>query len=245
MQAARDLIQLMDEMRQERLRQPSDDLTSALVHAELDGDRLTVEELGSFFVLLTAAGNETTRNAIAHGVRLLDEYPDQRRLWQSDFEAYYKTAIEGIVRYASPVIYMRRTTLCDTELGGQRLREGEKVILYYTSANRDEAVFDNPDTFDISRKKNDHVGFGAGRTLLPRRQSGPPRNGSHVPRTVSAYARYSHDRRAGTPEVQFCPRHQTHAVCVYARAGGRLAARPGKTGRHSTCKPDLSQLVSA
>jgi cytochrome P450 len=161
-QAARDLFQLMDEMRQERLRQPSDDLTSALVHAELDGDRLTVEELGSFFVLLTAAGNETTRNAIAHGVRLLDEHPDQRRLWQSDFEAYYKTAIEEIVRYASPVIYMRRTTLCDTELGGQRLREGEKVILYYTSANRDEAAFDHPDTFDISRTKNDHVGFGAG-----------------------------------------------------------------------------------
>ena len=161
-QAARDLFQLMDEMRQERLRQPSDDLTSALVHAELDDDRLTVEELGSFFVLLTAAGNETTRNAIAHGIRLLDEHPDQRRLWQSDFEAYYKTAIEEIVRYASPVIYMRRTTLCDTELGGQRLREGEKVILYYTSANRDEAAFDHPDTFDISRTKNDHVGFGAG-----------------------------------------------------------------------------------
>ena len=161
-QAARDLSQLMDEMRQERLRQPTDDLTSALVHAELDGDRLTLEELGSFFVLLTAAGNETTRNAIAHGIRLLEEHPDQRRLWQSDFEAYAKTAIEEIVRYASPVIYMRRTALCDTELGGQRLREGEKVLLFYASANRDEAVFDDPDTFDISRTKNDHVGFGAG-----------------------------------------------------------------------------------
>ena len=162
-QAARDLFQLMDEMRKERLRRPSGDLTSVLVHAELDGDRLTVEELGSFFVLLTAAGNETTRNAIAHGIRLLDEHPDQRRLWQSDFEAYYKTAIEEIVRYASPVIYMRRTTVCETELGGRQLREGEKVVLYYTSANRDETVFDNPDTFDISRKKNEHVGFGAGR----------------------------------------------------------------------------------
>ena len=161
-QAARDLFQLMDEMRRERLQQPTDDLTSALVHAELDGDRLTVEELGSFFVLLTAAGNETTRNAIAHGVRLLDEHPEQRRLWQSDFAASAKTAIEEIVRYASPVIYMRRTALCDTELGGQRLREGEKVLMFYTSANRDEAVFDDPDTFDISRKKNDHVGFGAG-----------------------------------------------------------------------------------
>ena len=180
-QAARDLFQLMDEMRRERLQQPTDDLTSALVHAELDGDRLTVEELGSFFVLLTAAGNETTRNAIAHGVRLLDEHPEQRRLWQSDFATYAKTAIEEIVRYASPVIYMRRTALCDTELGGQQLREGEKVLMFYTSANRDEAVFDDPDTFDISRKKNEHIGFGARSPLLPGRQSGPPRDGGHVP----------------------------------------------------------------
>lgn len=160
--AARELFQLMDEMRRRRLEQPTDDLTSALVYAELEGERLTVDELGSFFVLLTAAGNETTRNAISHGVRLLCEHPDQRRLWESDFDAHSKTAIEEIVRHASPVIYMRRTTTCATELGGQRLGEGEKVMLCYASANRDEAVFDDPDVFDITRKKNEHVGFGVG-----------------------------------------------------------------------------------
>lgn len=160
--AARELFQLMDDMRRQRLAQPTDDLTSALVHAEVEGDRLTVDELGSFFVLLTAAGNETTRNAISHGVRLLCEHPDQRALWMSDFDAYAKTAIEEIVRYASPVVYMRRTTTRATELGGQPLDEGAKVILYYASANRDSAVFDAPDTFDITRQKNEHVGFGVG-----------------------------------------------------------------------------------
>lgn len=160
--AARELFQLMDDLRRQRLAQPTDDLTSALVHAEVEGDRLTVDELGSFFVLLTAAGNETTRNAISHGVRLLCEHPDQRALWTSDFEAYAKTAIEEIVRYASPVVYMRRTTTRATELGGQPLDEGAKVILYYASADRDPAVFDDPDTFDIARQKNEHVGFGVG-----------------------------------------------------------------------------------
>ena len=160
--AARELFQLMDDLRRQRLAQPTDDLTSALVHAEVEGDRLTVDELGSFFVLLTAAGNETTRNAISHGVRLLYEHPDQRALWTADFDAYAKTAIEEIVRYASPVVYMRRTTTRATELGGQPLDEGVKVILYYASANRDPAVFDDPDTFDIARQKNEHVGFGVG-----------------------------------------------------------------------------------
>ena len=160
--AARELFQLMDDLRRQRLAQPTDDLTSALVHAEVEGDRLTVDELGSFFVLLTAAGNETTRNAISHGVRLLCEHPDQRALWMSDFDAYAKTAIEEIVRYASPVVYMRRTTTRATELDGQPLDEGVKVILYYASANRDPTVFDDPDTFDITRQKNEHVGFGVG-----------------------------------------------------------------------------------
>ena len=116
----------MADMRQQRLQHPSDDLTSALVHAELDGDRLTDQDLRSFFVLLVAAGNETTRNAISHGIKLLSDFPDQRALWQSDFDAYAKTAIEEIVRWASPVIYMRRTTTCDTEIGGQSAASGRE-----------------------------------------------------------------------------------------------------------------------
>ncbi len=161
-QAGQSLSQLMADMRQQRLQHPTDDLTSALVYAELDGDRLTDQDLRSFFVLLVAAGNETTRNAISHGLKLLHDFPDQRALWQSDFDAYTKTAIEEIVRWASPVIYMRRTTTCDTEVGGQPLRQGEKVLLLYASANRDEAVFANPYGFDITRNPNEHLGFGAG-----------------------------------------------------------------------------------
>ena len=161
-QAGQSLSQLMADMRQQRLQHPTDDLTSALVYAELDGDRLTDQELSSFFVLLVAAGNETTRNAISHGIKLLSDFPDQRALWQSDFDAYAKTAIEEIVRWASPVIYMRRTTTCDTEVGGQLLRQDEKVLLLYASANRDEAVFEDPYGFDITRSPNEHLGFGAG-----------------------------------------------------------------------------------
>ena len=162
MQAGQGLSQLMADMRKQRLQRPTDDLTSALVYAELDGDRLTDQELSSFFVLLVAAGNETTRNAISHGIKLLCDFPEQRRLWQSDFDTYYKTAIEEIVRWASPVIYMRRTALCDTEIGGQPLKQGEKVMLLYASANKDEDAFDDPYGFDITRSPNEHVGFGAG-----------------------------------------------------------------------------------
>ncbi len=162
LQAGQNLSQLMADMRQQRLQQPTDDLTSALVHAELDGDRLTDQELGAFFVLLVAAGNETTRNALSHGLTLLCDFPEQRALWQADFDAYAKTAIEEIVRWASPVIYMRRTTTCDTEIGGQPLRQGEKVLLLYASANKDEAVFADPYGFDITRSPNEHLGFGAG-----------------------------------------------------------------------------------
>lgn len=122
----------LKDLRQQRLQNPTDDLTSALVHAEAAGDRLSVDELGSFSVLLTAAGNETTRNAISRGIKLLCDYPDQRQLWQSDFDAHYKTAIKKIVRWASPVIYMRRTTMCDTEIGGQALRERKEVWLLYS-----------------------------------------------------------------------------------------------------------------
>jgi cytochrome P450 len=160
LQAGKALYALMDDLRRHRQKHPSNDITSALVHAEVDGDRLTNQEIGSFFILLTAAGNETTRNAISHGLKALCDHPDQRALWQQDFETHRETAVEEIVRWASPVIYMRRTTACDTELGGQPLRAGEKVVLYYNSANRDEAMFPEPYRFDLTRSPNLHVGFG-------------------------------------------------------------------------------------
>jgi cytochrome P450 len=158
--AGRALVDLMNEIAAERRREPKDDLTSQLLTASVDGQTMSDQELASFFVLLVAAGNETTRNAISHGMKALSENPDQRRKWAADFEAVAPTAVEEIVRWASPVIHFRRTTTRDTELGGQKLREGEKIVLWYNSANRDEAVFADPYRFDVTRTPNEHVGFG-------------------------------------------------------------------------------------
>jgi cytochrome P450 len=154
------LAELMNELAAERRKNPKDDLTSQLLNAEIDGEILTDQELASFFVLLVAAGNETTRNAISHGMKALSDHPDEKRKWVADFETVAPTAVEEIVRWASPVIHFRRTVTEDTELGGQKLRTGEKIVLWYNSANRDEAVFDEPFRFDVTRKPNEHVGFG-------------------------------------------------------------------------------------
>jgi len=157
-----ELSALAEEQANDRLADPTDDLTSALMHAEVDGQRLTASELASFFILLVVAGNETTRNAITHGIWQLTLDPAQRAAWAGDLERHMPTAIEEVVRYASPVMHFRRTATADCELGGQQLREGDKVVIWFTSANRDERVFDDPDRFDIGRTPNDHVGFGAG-----------------------------------------------------------------------------------
>ena len=154
------LRDLMNELGESRRQNPTDDLTSLLINAEVDGEKLSPEDLASFFILLVVAGNETTRNAISHGVKGLHDNPDQRRLWMDDFDGVKKTAIEEIVRWASPVIFMRRTTTRPCELGGQQLGEGEKVVLFYSSGNRDEDVFENPYRFDLRRTPNEHVGFG-------------------------------------------------------------------------------------
>jgi cytochrome P450 len=155
-----ELSELMQDLGRQRAAQPTDDLTSALINTEVDGDRLTGQELGSFFVLLVVAGNETTRNAISHGMKALCDYPEQRTVWAADFERVAPSAVEEIVRWATPVIHFRRTATRDTEIGGQPIRAGEKVVLWYCSANRDEAVFDDPFRFDVRRDPNDHVGFG-------------------------------------------------------------------------------------
>jgi methyl-branched lipid omega-hydroxylase len=158
--AGKDLAELMKDLRKHRLANPTGDLTSIIVNAEIDGDRLSEAELGSFFILLATAGNETTRNAISHGMHALCTFPEQRALWQQDFDGVAKSAIEEIVRWASPVIFMRRTTTRPTVLGGQELPEGAKCLLFYNSGNRDEAVFEDPYRFDVRRSPNEHVGFG-------------------------------------------------------------------------------------
>jgi cytochrome P450 len=160
LQAGAALGSLMAEMAADRRKNPKDDLTTALLQKDQEDGAMTDEELASFFVLLVVAGNETTRNAISHGMKALCDYPDQRRAWAGDFDGMADTAVEEIVRWASPVIHMRRTCTRDTELGGQPLAEGEKVVLWYASANRDEAVFADPYRFDLARRPNEHVGFG-------------------------------------------------------------------------------------
>ena len=162
MAAGLELFQYAQRLGAERLSQPRDDITSALMHAEVDGQRLTEQELGSFFILLVAAGNETTRNAISHGMRALTDWPDERRKWQQDFRRYQPTAVEEIVRWATPVMHFRRTAARDTVIGGQVIKEGDKVVLWYNSANRDERKFPDPYRFDIGRDPNEHVGFGGG-----------------------------------------------------------------------------------
>src|SRR5262249_2495538 len=118
------LADLMKDLRKQRLDHPTEDLTTVLLNAAIDGDRLTEQEMGCFSILLAGAGNETTRNAISHGMKALCDFPDARRAWSADFEAVTPTAIEEIVRWASPVIFMRRTATCDAEIGGQAVREG-------------------------------------------------------------------------------------------------------------------------
>ena len=162
MSAAAELYGFAQTLARDRQARPRDDITTALMQAEVDGERLTEQELGSFFILLVVAGNETTRNAISHGMKALTDFPDERARWMADFERVAPTAVEEIVRWATPVIHFRRTTTRDVTIGGQQIRAGEKVILWYNSANRDEAVFPDPHRFDVTRTPNDHVGFGAG-----------------------------------------------------------------------------------
>ncbi|ROO91037.1 cytochrome P450 [Actinocorallia herbida] len=143
-----------------RMKNPNGDLTSALVNANVDGEALTPQEFGAFFLLLVVAGNETTRNAIAHGLKLFTDHPEQRALLLEDFDGRIAPAVDEIIRYASPVIFMRRNVTRDYELNGHRFKAGDRVSLYYPSANRDETVFTDPDAFDITRSPNPHIAFG-------------------------------------------------------------------------------------
>jgi cytochrome P450 len=150
------------EIAKDRAKHPADDLMTAMVQAEVDGQKLTLDELGAFFVLISVAGNDTTRQATAHTMLALTRFPDQRRLLLEDLEGRIDTAVEEFVRYSTPVMTFRRTATSDTELGGQQIAEGDRVVMFYPSGNRDEAVFDDPDRFDIERKPNRHLGFGGG-----------------------------------------------------------------------------------
>ena len=150
------------ELAEERRSHPTSDLMSLLVQAEIDGRKLTDDELGAFFVLLSVAGNDTTRNTISLTTMALQEFPDQRTLLAQDYDEFIKPAMEEFVRWASPVMTFRRTATRDTVIRDQEIKEGDWVMLMYSSGNRDDRVFTDPYTFDVRRKPNNHVGFGGG-----------------------------------------------------------------------------------
>ncbi|TKJ30983.1 cytochrome [Blastococcus sp. CCUG 61487] len=158
-EAGMNMAALMERLAAERLENPTDDLTTALVNSEVEGEKLTHQEIASFFILLLVAGNETTRTAIAQGLLALSENPEQRERWMAD-PSLDKTAVEEIVRYVSPVTWMRRTATQDGELNGHSFKEGDKFLLFYAAANRDPEAFEDPHAFDVGRNPNNHVGFG-------------------------------------------------------------------------------------
>lgn len=147
---------------EERRANPGPDLFSSLVQAEVDGERLTDHQIASFFVLLTIAGIDTTRQSLAHGLRALTTHPDQRAWLMEDLVGRMPTAVEEFVRWATPIMTFRRTASRDCELDGVQITRGDKLVMFYSSANRDSAAIDRPEQLDLSRHPNPHVGFGGG-----------------------------------------------------------------------------------
>lgn len=150
------------ELAEQRRAHPESDLMTMLVQAEVDGRRLTDDELGAFFVLLSVAGNDTTRNTTSLTTMALQQFPDQRALLEKDFDGHIKVAIEEFLRWSTPVMTFRRTATRDTVLHDQQIKEGDWVLMMYPSGNRDERVFDKPNAFDIRRNPNPHIAFGGG-----------------------------------------------------------------------------------
>ena len=156
------LHQVAGELAADRRANPGDDLITSLVEAEVDGDRLTDAEIAAFFVLLAVAGNDTTRQTMSHAAKALTDFRDERAWLAADFDDRIPSAVEEFVRWATPVMTFRRTASRDCELGGQDIRKGEKVVMFYSSGNFDERAFDHPEKFVLGRKPNQHVGFGGG-----------------------------------------------------------------------------------
>jgi cholest-4-en-3-one 26-monooxygenase len=159
--AAAELFMYANELAADRLQHPREDLVSELMHGEVEGHRLSLAEFNSFFMLLLVAGNETTRNLVSGGLLALIEHPEERARLQAD-PSLIPTAVEEMLRWVTPVNLFRRTATRDVEVRGQQIREGDKVVLFYASANRDEEVFPDAERFDVGRQPNDHLAFGIG-----------------------------------------------------------------------------------
>jgi cholest-4-en-3-one 26-monooxygenase len=155
--AAAELVGYAMAMAEDRRQCPRDDIVTKLVHAQVEDGQLSSDEFGFFVILLAVAGNETTRNAISHGMLAFLEDPGQ---WEQFKAERPDTAADEIVRWATPVTVFQRTALADTELGGQQVKAGDRLGLFYRSANFDEEVFDHPERFDVRRSPNPHLGFG-------------------------------------------------------------------------------------
>ena len=162
MQAVVRQFEIMSTLIDDRREHPRDDLITALVQAEVDGEQLTDQEIASFLNLLMIAGTDTTRQSTSHGLLAMSAFPEQRAWLAADLDWRMASAVEEIVRWATPIMTFRRTAARETELRGQRIGAGDKVILFYASANWDEEVFDRPDRLDLSRTPNPHVSFGGG-----------------------------------------------------------------------------------
>jgi len=161
MVAGLEMMQYAYKLSQQKIAHPDDDLVTSMMTGEVDGEKLGMLEYGSFFLLLAIAGNETTRNLISHGLLLLLEHRDQLERLRAE-PHLLPGAIEEMLRFRAPVMYFRRTATRDTEIAGVPIAEGDKVTLWYPSANRDEEVFEDPDRFDITRSPNEHLAFGHG-----------------------------------------------------------------------------------
>jgi cholest-4-en-3-one 26-monooxygenase len=162
--AAMELYAFAQDLADARRKEPKDDIVSALLHAEVDGERLSDLEFNLFFLLLAVAGNETTRNAISHGMHALIEHPDQYQKLVDD-PGLLDSAVEEILRWSTPVMHFKRTTTTDVTIHGVDIPAGEPILFWHMSANRDDAVFDDPFTFDVARDPNLHtlqVAFGGG-----------------------------------------------------------------------------------
>ncbi|MBW3664144.1 MAG: cytochrome P450 [Actinobacteria bacterium] len=159
--AAAEMFTYAENLRQQREAEPRDDIVTALVNAEVDGNRLSEMEFDLFFILLAVAGNETTRNAISHGMQALFDHPGEWKKLKAE-PSLLDTAADEIIRWAHPVIQFRRTAMRDDVIRGREIRDGDKVVLWYASGNRDEDVFEAPYTFDVARAPNPHISFGGG-----------------------------------------------------------------------------------
>lgn len=155
--AAAEILGYAMGLAEERKKNPTDDIISKLVTADVDGAKLNEDEFGYFVILLAVAGNETTRNAITHGMHAFFENPDQWELWKKERPS---TMVDEVIRWATPVTVFQRTALNDIEINGQQIKKGDRVGLYYASGNHDEDVFAQPDKFDIMRDPNPHLAFG-------------------------------------------------------------------------------------